>query len=42
MINPGVVAAICVVGIRGDPFGAMQPRIWLKLILIKWDGRVLI
>jgi len=24
MINPGVVAAIRVVGVRGDPFGAMQ------------------
>jgi len=24
MINPGVVAAICVVGVRGDPCGAMQ------------------
>jgi hypothetical protein len=24
MINPGVVAAIRVVGVRGDPCGAMQ------------------
>jgi len=24
MINPGVVAAICVVGVRGDPCGAMR------------------
>jgi len=24
MINPGVVAAIHVVGVRGDPCGAMQ------------------
>ena len=24
MINPGVLAAIRVVGVRGDPFGAMQ------------------
>jgi len=24
MINPGVVAAICVVGVRVDPFGAMR------------------
>ena len=24
MINPGVVAAICVVGVCGDPCGAMR------------------
>ena len=25
MINPGVVAAIRVVGVRGDPCGALRP-----------------
>ena len=24
MINPGVVTAICAVGVRGDPCGAMR------------------
>jgi len=30
MINPGVVAAIRVVGVRGDPCGAMQHRDWSR------------